>query len=74
VVGADFADGTVHLVSGGAGADLYGIKAEADREPYFLIGESSYNATVIRIRRDMLSAQTFREDGSPLDEFVITKP
>lgn len=73
-VGVDFADGTVHLVSGGAGADLYAIKAEADREPYFLIGESSYNATVISVRRDMLSAETFREDGTPVDSFVITKP
>ena len=74
VVGATFADGTVHITSGGAGADLYSIKAEADREPYFLIGEESYNATVISVRRDMLSAETFREDGSPLDSFVITKP
>jgi hypothetical protein len=29
---------------------------------------------VISVRRDMLSAETFREDGSPLDSFVITKP
>jgi acid phosphatase type 7 len=69
--GATPADGTIYIVSGGAGAPLYGVP---DSLPYFSeIAESSYNATVISFRRDSLAAETFRDDGSPLDTFLISK-
>ena len=66
------ADGTIHLVSGGAGAELHPLPSDP---AYFTeVAESSHNATVISIRRDSLAAETFRDDGSLLDEFIIAKP
>lgn len=73
--GATAADGTIYVVSGGAGADLYDTTfGTPDQQPFTEFAESTYNATVISVRASMLSATSFRGDGSLLDEFVITRP
>ena len=74
VVGATPADGTIYMVSGGAGAPLYSVLPEDEREPWFEVAESTHNGTVMSIRRDLLSSESFRRDGSPLDAFTISKP
>jgi acid phosphatase type 7 len=72
VIGETPADGTIYLVSGGAGATLYGL---VDPRPeHSAFAESTHNATLIRIRRDLLDSESFRDDGSPLDQFTIDKP
>lgn len=66
------AEGTIHIVSGGAGAELHALPSSPT---YFSeVAEASHNATVVSIRRDLLVAETFRDDGSVLDEFMIAKP
>lgn len=69
-IGATPADGTIYVVSGGAGADLYGTEPQAFTE----YAESTHSYTIMSLRPGMLSSQSFRDDGSPLDEFQITKP
>lgn len=71
VVQASAADGTTYIVSGGAGADLYGI---VDPLPEFSeLATSTYNATVLRVRASMLDSESFRDDGSPIDQFSLAK-
>jgi len=70
--GATPVDGTIYVVSGGAGAPLYGMPSSPE---YFTeSAASTYNATVVSFRRDLMSAETFRDDGAPLDSFLISKP
>jgi 3',5'-cyclic AMP phosphodiesterase CpdA len=65
-------EGTIYLVTGGAGAPLYGL---VDPLPdYVAVAESTFHATLVSVRRDLLSSESFRDDGSPLDSFVITRP
>ncbi len=75
VPGATPADGTIYLVSGGGGANLYGTSfGTKTQEPFTEFAESTYNTTVVQVRATMLSATSYRADGSLLDEFTITKP
>ncbi len=68
-------DGTVYIVSGGAGADLYDTSfGTATQEPFTAFAESTFNATIVQIRPTMLSLTSYRADGSTLDELTITKP
>lgn len=55
--------GTVYVVAGGAGADLYGFS-----DPGFWsdFRESTYTAAVIRLRQNTLSLDNFRPDGTAL--------
>jgi Calcineurin-like phosphoesterase/Purple acid Phosphatase, N-terminal domain len=61
-VQATNADGTVYVVSGGAGAELYG----ADMLFHTLYSEKTHSAAVIRVRRDSMVMESFRQDGSAI--------
>lgn len=63
--------GTIHLVSGGAGATLYDVQ---DPLPaYSEFAESTYNFTILDIGLTMLSSTTYRDDGSTLDQFALSQ-
>ena len=66
------ADGTVYIVAGGAGADLYGFDTPGFWSDYT---ESTHTASVIRMRRDQLMVESFRPDGTAIPfGFTKTKP
>jgi hypothetical protein len=68
-VQATMADGTVYLVQGGAGADLY----PAGTSAFTQLSDSSHGATVLTIGPTRLDALVFRADGSMIDSFSKTK-
>lgn len=71
-VQATNADGTVYVVAGGAGAPLYGFDTPGFWSEYT---ESTHSAAIIRVRRDQLTLESFRTDGSMLPAgFTKTKP
>lgn len=71
-VQATNADGTVYIVAGGAGAPLYGFDTPGFWSEYT---ESTHSAAVIRVRRDQLTFEAFRTDGTMLPAgFTKTKP
>jgi hypothetical protein len=72
LVQASNADGTVYVVAGGAGADLYGFSTtQNDWSEY---RESVHTAATIRIRRDQLTLESFRADGTTIPTgFTKTK-
>jgi len=57
------ADGTVYVVAGGAGADLYGFGVPGFWSEYI---ESTHTASMIRVRRDQLTLDPFRSDGTAI--------
>jgi hypothetical protein len=59
-VQATAAEGTVYLVIGGAGADLY----NAGTLFHTAYSEKTHSATTLRVRRDLLELEAFRPDGS----------
>ena len=63
-------DGTVYVVAGGGGADLYVSGAEFWTE----VSESTHGAGIIRARRGSLEFRAVRADGTALDAFTLTKP
>jgi len=66
------ADGTVFVVAGGGGADLYGFMTPGFWTDYI---ESTHNGTVLHVRRDTLTLDAFRTDGSAIPMgFSKTKP
>jgi 3',5'-cyclic AMP phosphodiesterase CpdA len=62
VVQASNADGTVYVVSGGAGAELYGAGTELHTQ----YSESTHSASVVRVRRDSMVMEAFRQDGTAI--------
>lgn len=71
-VQASNADGTVYVVAGGAGAELYGFDTPGFWSEYT---ESAHSAATIRVRRDQLTLESFRPDGTMLPAgFTKTKP
>lgn len=64
------ADGTVYLVSGGAGADLY----DNGTDFWTAYSQKTHSALTLRIRNDLLEMQAFDETGTPIDALTITKP
>lgn len=63
--------GTVYVVAGGAGAELYGFGTPGFWTDFM---ESTHMATVIRVRRDMLTLDSFRADGSMVNtDYTKTK-
>ncbi len=65
------ANATVYVVSGGAGADLYDNGTGFWTE----YSEKTHSATILRVRRDSLTMEGFRPDGSALPTgFSKTKP
>jgi hypothetical protein len=69
-VGATPADGTIYVVSGGAGAALY------DPGMQFFTATSAkvHSAVNMTIRRGHLDAEAFDDTGAPVDAFAIDKP
>jgi hypothetical protein len=71
VVQATNATGTVYVVSGGAGASLYPIGSDF----WTQYAEMTYTAAVLHVRRDQMTLDSFRQDGSALTPgFSKTKP
>jgi hypothetical protein len=65
------ADGTVYVVAGGAGAELYGFGTIGTFSEYT---ESTHTAAAIRVRRDQLTLESFRPDGTAIPAgFTKTK-
>jgi len=65
------ANATVYVVSGGAGADLYDNGMGFWTE----YSEKTHSGTTIRVRRDTLTLEAFRPDGSVIPTgFSKTKP
>ncbi|HVK87360.1 MAG TPA: metallophosphoesterase family protein [Kofleriaceae bacterium] len=65
------ADGTVYVVAGGAGAELY----ESGTDFWTQYSESTYSAAILHVRRDSMMLEAFREDGTPIPVgFSKTKP
>lgn len=62
VVQADNTAGTVYVVGGGAGAELY----ETGLEFHTAYTEKTHSAAVIRVARNMLTLEAFRQDGSAI--------
>src|SRR5262249_30973087 len=63
------ADGTIFVVSGGAGAQLY----DNGTGFWTQLSEKTYSFVVLHVRRGMLQMNAFRVDGSMLDSLTITK-
>ncbi len=62
---------TVFVVAGGAGAELY----DSGSDYWTLYSEKTYNAAIIHVRRDQLTMDAFRQDGTPIPQgFSKTKP
>jgi hypothetical protein len=70
-VQATNATGTVYVVSGGAGASLYSIGMGF----WTQYAEMTYAAATLHVRRDQMTLDSFRPDGSTLTPgFSKTKP
>lgn len=64
-------DGTVYFVAGGAGAELY----TSGSDFWTQYSESTHGGSVLRVRRDMLTLEAFRQDGTTIPVgFSKTKP
>ena len=62
---------TVFVVAGGAGAELY----DNGSDFWTLYSEKTYSAAIIHVRRDQMTMNAFRQDGTPLPQgFSKTKP
>lgn len=69
-VQASAADGTVYVVSGGAGAELY----ENGTDFWTETSASLHSGTVVRVRVGQLALEAFDETGAAVDGFSITRP
>ena len=59
------------VVAGGAGAELYDNGSDFWTE----YSEKTYSAAMIHVRRDQLTLDAFRQDGTPIPTgFSKTKP
>lgn len=62
---------TVYVVAGGGGAELYGNGSDF----WTAYSESTHSAAVVRVRRDQLSFEAYRVDGTVIPGgFTKTKP
>ncbi len=68
-VGTVPSDGTIYVVVGSAGAELY----PAGKGASTAFSESTYSFAVVNVGKHMLQHNAFRGDGSALDSFMITK-
>lgn len=64
------AEGTVYVVSGGAGADLY----DNGSDFWTALSQKTHSAVTVRVRRDLLQLDAFDPAGTPVDALTITKP
>lgn len=71
VVQSSNATGTVYVVNGGAGAELYGNGMDFWTE----YSEMTHAASTLRVTRDTMTLDSFRPDGTPIPAgFSKTKP
>ena len=65
------AGSTVFVVAGGAGAELY----DNGSDFWTQYSEKTYSAAILHVRRDQLTMDAFRQDGTPIPTgFSKTKP
>ena len=65
------AEGTVYVIAGGAGAELY----PSGTEPFTQYSESTHCGSVLRVRREQLTFDTYRADGTMIPAgFTKSKP
>lgn len=64
------ADGTVYVVSGGAGADLY----DNGTDFWTAYSQKTHSALTLRVRHELVDVTAFDESGTTIDAFVINKP
>ncbi|MBK9030706.1 MAG: metallophosphoesterase family protein [Myxococcales bacterium] len=69
-VAASAADGTIYVVSGGAGAELY----ENGSDFWTQTSASLHSATVARVRAAQLAFEAFDQSGAAVDAFTIVRP
>ena len=69
-VQASPAEGTIYVVSGGAGAELY----ENGTDFFTQTSASLHSATTVRVRHELMEVQAFDETGAAVDSFTINKP
>jgi hypothetical protein len=62
--------GTVYVVSGGAGADLY----ENGTDFWTAFSQKTHSALTVRVRNTLLEMNAFDETGTAIDSLTITKP
>ncbi len=63
-------DGTTFVVVGTAGAPLY----EAGKDFWTEKSEKTHNFVFLRVRRNKLDLNAYRQDGSMLDSLTVIKP
>jgi len=63
------ADGTIYVIAGSAGAQLY----DSGMGFWTEFSEKTFNLVILRVRVGQLAATAYREDGSMLDQFMILK-
>lgn len=64
------ADGTVYIVSGGAGAALY----DNGTDFWTAYSQKTHSALTVRVRNDLMQIDAFDESGTAIDALTITKP
>ena len=69
-VAASPAEGTIYVVSGGAGAELY----ENGSDFWTQTSASLHSATVLRMRANQLVFEAFDQTGAAVDAFMISRP
>ena len=66
---AEGAPGTIYVVSGGAGAELYEDGFDFWTEKH----ASLHSAAIVRVRRNLIDFLAFDETGAMVDSFMRTK-
>jgi hypothetical protein len=64
------ADGTVYIVAGGAGADLY----TSGNGFWTAYSQSVHSAVTLRVRNDLIEMNAIDQAGAVIDTLTITKP
>ena len=68
-VGSQPSDGTIYVVVGSAGADLYA----SGSSPSTAFSESTYSFALVDVAKGMFQLNAYRNDGSMLDSLMIAK-
>jgi hypothetical protein len=63
-------EGTLYVVTGGAGAPLYGAGSDC---PHTALSESTYHYTIVDVDDRTLTLTAYRIDDTMLDTFTLTK-
>jgi len=70
-VRTDTSASTVYVVSGGAGATLYGV----DTAFFVEVAESTHSFGIVSVRANQLTMDSYRPgEDTPFDSFTLTKP